>query len=194
MRAACRKYVRSVCECVCTPSVSAVPSDERLQYLRSLCLACSSFTTLRKGPHRLDSVSNLENSIRHKMAKHLKTCKVHRFTPHAPTWSQHFSLWVFRGPPTGCCPLAHPQNKEQLPRWMWQLPPLGSRWSQLVIPLRDLWAPAPECLQKKTPPLQYRHRHYMRWPQGGDITRPHTILKQTLLIFNVQVGRQLKSW
>ncbi|TNN52440.1 hypothetical protein EYF80_037340 [Liparis tanakae] len=46
-------------------SSSPVPSEERCQYLRSLCLACSPLTILKKGPHRLDSFSNLPNSIKY---------------------------------------------------------------------------------------------------------------------------------
>lgn len=52
-----------VIEYVYSPSVSAMPSEERCQYVRSLCLACSPFTSLRKGPHKLDCLSKLQNRI-----------------------------------------------------------------------------------------------------------------------------------
>lgn len=178
--------------CVYSPSVSAVSFEERCQYLRSLCLACSPFTTLKKGPHRLDSFSNLPHSI-----VRLLTAANHaqgKIQLHELTWSQHFPPWAVQEPLAGSCPLAHAPSKVLLLRWMSPLPPSHSPWPGLVKPLQDLRAQAPECLQEGT------HITMLEWQQTqpkvakeGRNDAAHTILSEALLAFNCHVGCLLES-
>lgn len=119
-----------------------------------------------------------------------------RFVSCKLTWSRRFSPWGFPGPPTECCPLAHPHGKLELPHSTSPPPRSESLWSHLAEPPQAQRAPTLWNL-KQAETLHNQPRNSLKSPKvttGGRHNTAHTILFQTVLGFDIQVGFLVESW